>query len=39
MAGDDVQTILKVYAHTFEQAKRRDEIRERLTAGTAIRVA
>jgi len=39
MAGDHIDTILKTYAHAFEQAKRDEEIRERLAAGTNIRLA
>jgi hypothetical protein len=31
--------ILRVYGGEFERAKRRDEIRERLAAGTAIQLA
>ena len=38
-AGDDLQTILRVYAGDFETAKRRDEHRRLLAAGTAIRLA
>ena len=36
MAGDRIDTILKTYAHAFEQARRNDEIRARLVAGTSI---
>jgi hypothetical protein len=36
MAGDDVKTILTTYVHEFDKAKRNDEIRERLAAGTSI---
>ena len=39
MAGDTVEVILKTYAGDFERAKRNEEIRERLAAGTAIRLA
>ena len=39
MAGDDVNTILTVYVHEFERAKRQDEIREKLAAGTSIKLA
>jgi integrase len=38
-AGDHPDVILRVYAGEFERAKRRDEIRERLAAGTAIQLA
>jgi integrase len=37
-AGDDLQAILGVYAGDFETAKRRDEHRRLLAAGTAIRL-
>jgi hypothetical protein len=30
---------LTVYVHEFERAKRHDEIREKLAAGTSIRLA
>ena len=39
MAGDTVEVTLKTYAGDFERAKRNEEIRERLAAGTAIRLA
>jgi hypothetical protein len=39
MAGDDVQTILATYVHEFERATGKDEIREKLAAGTSIRLA
>jgi hypothetical protein len=39
MAGDDVNTILSVYVHELERARRQDEIREKLAAGTSIRLA
>jgi hypothetical protein len=39
MAGDDLATILKVYAGDFERAKRRDTIREELARGTSISLA
>jgi integrase len=38
-AGDHPDVILRVYAGEFERAKRRDEIRDRLAAGTAIKLA
>jgi integrase len=38
-AGDHPDVILRVYAGEFERAKRRDEIRERLAAGTTIQLA
>jgi hypothetical protein len=38
MAGDDVQTILATYVHEFERAKRQDEMRDKLAAGTSIRL-
>jgi integrase len=38
-AGDHPDVILRVYAGEFARAKRRDEIRDRLAAGTAIRLA
>jgi integrase len=38
-AGDTVETISKVYAHEFDRAKRKDEIRAKLAAGTSIRLA
>ena len=37
-AGDSMEMVSTVYAHAFE-AKRRDEIREKLAAGTSIRLA
>jgi hypothetical protein len=39
MAGDDLATVLKVYAGDFERAKRRDTIREELAHGTSISLA
>jgi integrase len=39
MAGDTVETILKTYAHEFERARRKDEIRAKLEAGTRIILA
>ena len=36
-AGDTVETITKTYAHEFDRAKRKDEIRAKL-AGTRIRL-
>lgn len=39
MAGDDLKTILDTYAHEFEKSKRRTQIREQLSAGTAIRLS
>jgi integrase len=38
MAGDTVEQIHKTYLHEFERARRKDEIREKLTAGTGIRL-
>jgi integrase len=38
-AGDDLQTILKIYAGEFEPAKRRDEHRKLLQSGTLRRLA
>jgi integrase len=38
-AGDTVATVTKTYAHQFDVAKRRPEIREKLAAGTSIRLA
>jgi integrase len=37
-AGDDLQTILDIYAGDFEKAKRRDANRELLAGGTSIRL-
>lgn len=37
-AGDTVETISKTYAHAFDRAKRKDEIRAKLAAGTSIRL-
>jgi hypothetical protein len=34
--GDRPETLLRVYAQAFSDAKRRDEIRERITQGTTI---
>jgi integrase len=39
MAGDTVEVIHKTYLHEFERARRREEIREKLAAGTSIRLA
>jgi integrase len=32
LAGDKVQTILKVYAHEYDRARRSSELRERISA-------
>jgi integrase len=37
-AGDTVETVTKTYMHEFDRAKRRDEIRAKLAAGTTIRL-
>jgi hypothetical protein len=37
-AGDHIDVILKTYAGDFEKAKRNDEIRAKLAAGTSIRL-
>jgi integrase len=37
-AGDHPDVILRVYAGEFERAKRRNEIRSRMIAGTAIQL-
>jgi integrase len=39
MAGDTVEQIHKTYVHEFERARRADEIRAKLVAGTSIRIA
>jgi integrase len=39
MIGDNIETVLKVYAHEFDKARRRQEIREKLVAGTRIEIA
>ncbi len=39
MAGDHPDVILRVYAGDFERAKRQDEIRAKIAAGTSIRLA
>jgi hypothetical protein len=39
MAGDILETILKVYAHEFDKAKHRESNRAKLAEGTAIRLA
>jgi integrase len=39
MAGDSVETITRVYAGDFERAKRQDEIRAKMAAGTSISLA
>jgi integrase len=39
MAGDTVEQIHKTYMHEFERARRKDEIREKLTDGTRIRLS
>jgi integrase len=38
MAGDTVEQIHKTYLHEFERVRRKEEIREKLTAGTSIRL-
>lgn len=38
MAGDKLTTILDVYAHEFDQARNRDDLRAKLAAGTSIRL-
>ena len=38
-AGDTVETVTKTYMHEFDRAKRKDEIRAKLAAGTSIRLA
>lgn len=37
-AGDTVEVVTKTYMHEFDRAKRKDEIRAKLTAGTSIRL-
>lgn len=39
MAGDTVEQIHKTYLHEFERARRADEIRSKLVAGTNIKIA
>jgi integrase len=39
MAGDTVEQIHKTYVHGFERARRAEEIRAKLVAGTSIRIA
>jgi hypothetical protein len=39
MAGDTIETIHKHYLHEFERARRADEIRAKLVAGTSIQLA
>jgi integrase len=39
MAGDTVEQIHRTYLHEFERSRRREEIRDKLTAGTSIRIA
>jgi integrase len=39
MAGDTVEVIHSTYLHEFERARRAEEIREKLVAGTSIRIA
>ena len=39
MAGDTVEQIHKTYLHEFERARRAEEIRAKLIAGTNIRIA
>jgi hypothetical protein len=34
--GDRPETIMRVYAHALNDAKRRDEIRQRIAQGTSI---
>jgi hypothetical protein len=38
MAGDTVEQIHKTYLYEFERARRQAEIREKLVAGTSIRL-
>ena len=38
MAGDTVQQIHSTYLHEFEKARRREEIRSKLEAGTSIKL-
>ena len=38
-AGDTEAVILNVYAGEFSRAKRADEIRKKIAAGTSIRLA
>jgi hypothetical protein len=39
MAGDTIETIHKHYLHEFERARRAEEIRAKLVAGTSIQLA
>jgi site-specific recombinase XerD len=39
MAGDTLETILKVYAHEFDKAKNREANRATLAEGTSIQLA
>lgn len=39
MAGDTVEQIHKTYLHEFERSRRKEEIRDKLVAGTSIRLA
>jgi integrase len=39
MAGDTVEVIHSTYLHEFERARRADEIRSKLVAGTSIKLA
>jgi hypothetical protein len=39
MAGDTVEQIPKTYLHECERSRRREEIREKLVAGTSSRIA
>jgi integrase len=39
MAGDTLETVLKVYAHEFDKAKNREGNRAKLAEGTSIRLA
>jgi integrase len=38
IAGDKLATIMDVYAHEFDQARNREDLRSKLAAGTAIRL-
>jgi integrase len=35
LAGDKVETIVEVYAHAYETARRSDELRDRVAAANA----
>jgi hypothetical protein len=36
--GDKPDTLLRIYAQAFQEAHRRDEIRQRITEGTNIAI-